>query len=169
MTRFNAVCYFQKVAESLIEIGHTPEKPRFFRVRSLATLDELLVRLPAACFPAILVHDSIDGAIGDIATSDVYLDEPQLVFYVLHKVRQGKESDVDAAIQRSKAIGLKILSLMLRHKNRDMHGLQLLDFSRIPYQSVGPLADNCFGMMFMLSVIDHADLIFLADDWSTEW
>lgn len=166
---FNAVAYFEQVARKLKAIGHTDDNPRFFRIRSLAGLDELLTNLPQASFPAIMVHDLVDGVLGDFSVSDNYVEEPQTIFYVLQKATFGDEASIDAAISNCRTIGYKIISRMLHHRNTAQHDLDFIDLSSIPFQSVGPLGDQCYGMMYMLSVADHLDLRSNTADWNDNW
>lgn len=167
---FNAVNYFETAAIKHKSIKHSDNQKRFFRVRSLSTLDELLTNLPAASFPAIMVHDMIDGTLGDFSISNSYNDEPQVVFYVVDKVLYSEQDEqVADATNRCHTIGLSIISQMMRHRRQRKHGLQFLDMSRVPYQSVGPMADNVFGMMYMLNVINPIDLTFKTDDWDGSW
>jgi hypothetical protein len=166
---FNAITYFEKVARKLIAIGHTDTEQHFFRIRSLSTLDELLNNLPSANFPALMVHDTIDGVIGDFSTSNNYADEPQFIFYILQRAEFGDDASIDAAIQQSRDIGTKIIAKMLQHSNLGMYDLEFIDFSRIPYQSIGPLGDHCFGMMYMFNVMNHLELLTDLEDWDGNW
>lgn len=166
---FDAVSYFRTAAIKLRDIEHSDEEPRFFRIRSLSGMDELLNNLGAANFPALLVHDTLDGAIGDFANTDSFMDEPQIIFYVLDKADITDPSSVDTAIQNAHAIGNKIIAMMLKHKNTERHGLQYLDMTNIPYQSVGPIADHCFGMMYIIGVTEHIELIVDSEDWDGSW
>ncbi len=166
---FNAITYFEKVARKLKAIGHTDTEQHYFRIRSLSTLDELLNNLPSANFPALLVHDTIDGVIGDFSVSDNFADEPQFVFYILQKADFTDEASVDEAVQLCRSIGTKIIAQMLRHSSLAMHGLQFIDLSRIPYQSIGPLGDQCFGMMYMFNVLTHIELLTDPEDWDGSW
>jgi hypothetical protein len=166
---FDALSYFENVAKKHVQILHTDSEKHFFRTRSLATLDELLNDLSTANFPALMVHDTIDGMLGDFGQSDSYIDEPQFIFYVLQRVDFGDHVAVDDAIQQCRQIGKSILARMLRHKVRGEHGLDFLDMSRISYQSVGPIHDNVYGMMYMMSVADDAGLLYNAEDWDGNW
>jgi len=166
---FDAVTYFRTAATKLLDIEHSEEEQHFFRIRSLAGMDELLNTLGTASFPALLVHDTIDGAIGDFANTDSFMDEPQIIFYVLNKADITDQSSVDTAIRGAHAIGNKIIAMMLKHKHQDKHGLQFLDVGNIPYQSVGPIGDYCYGMMYIISVTEHIELIVDTDDWDGSW
>lgn len=166
---FDAITYFETVARKLKEIGHTDIEKHFFRTRSVAALDELLDELPNANFPALMVHDTIDGALGDFNQADSYMEEPQYVFYVLQQAEMGNRQSVDDAITQCRSIGRKIIAQMIRHRQRGEHGLDLMDTGRIPFQTVGPLADQVYGVMYMFYVSDDAGLLHDADDWEESW
>lgn len=166
---FDALTYFRTMATKLNDIGHTEENEHFFRVRNLYDMNELLDRLSNANFPALLINDSMDGSMGDFAMSDNYLDEPQFVFYVLAEADITNQASIDQAVQTAKTIGQKIISMMLRHKMQGKHGLEFLDMTNIPYQTIGPIGDFCYGMMFFVNVSEHIELIVNPEDWDGSW
>lgn len=166
---FEPASYFQKVAQHLKVLNPETGQSRFFRIRSVASLDELLASLPSASFPALMVHVSKDGMIGDLSKSDVPVDQPQLVFYVMDRATFGNEASVEAAINRCHQLANTILAKMLQHRSQSRHGLEFLDFSGISYQSVGPLGDHCFGMMYLFRVIQPIELYCHDNDWKSDW
>lgn len=166
---FDAVSYFRTAATKLKAIQHSSQNPKFFRIRSLIAMDELLNSLSVASFPALLVHDTIDGSIGDFASTESFIDAPQCIFYVLNKADITDPSSIDTAVRNAHAIGNKIISMMLSHKSKAKYGLQFLDISNIPYQTVGPIADNCFGIMYIISVAEHIALTVNTADWDGSW
>lgn len=163
--RFNPVTYFQNIASKNKAIAHSSDTPHFFRIRSLATLDDLLNSMSIANYPALLVHDTIDGTLTDAFKSDNYMDDAQTVFYVVQRVEYDSPEDIDTAIKNCRDIGRQILAKMLRDKAKGLSGLQFLDFASIPYQSIGPVADNVYGMMYMISVLDDAGLVYDNTKW----
>jgi hypothetical protein len=163
---FNFITYMRDCAEKLNSIGHTEETPRFFRISGLLQLDELLGNISNISFPALLVHDNTEGLIADRSVSDNYLDSPYLVFYVIQHVPYADYDAQQEAKADCKTIGLKILARMLRDKKHGLHGLTFMQFNNIPYQNIGPIGDNCHGVMFSFSVPDTANLIYNADDWN---
>jgi len=165
-TKFDFITYMRDCATRLKDIGHSESSQKFFRISSLIQLDEVLGNLSEIAFPALLVHDNVEGTVGDINISDNYLDSSFYVFYVIKHVEYGNYQQQEDAKADCKAIGLKILSRMLRDKKRGNLGLTFLQFANIPYQTVGPLGDNCFGVMFSFSVPDTANLIYNAEDWN---
>jgi hypothetical protein len=166
---FDPVTYFEKVASNLKDIGHSDTTPRFFRTRTVASLDELLDQISSAQFPALMVHDTIDGALGDFYQSDSYMEEPQYVFYVLQQAEFGNQQSIGDAIEQCRAIGRKILAQMIQHRYRGQHGLDFMDTGRIPFQTVGPLHDNVYGMMYMFYLSQEAAMQHDSEDWEESW
>lgn len=166
---FDPVAYFRMVALHLKDLHSENGQNRCFRIRSVASLDELLGSLPSASFPALMVHSSKDGLLGDLSKSDVPVDQPQLVFYVMDRAGFGDEASVEAAISRCHQLANAILAKMLQHRSQARHGLEFLDFSGISYQSVGPLGDHCFGMMYLFKLVQPIDLSCHDNDWKTDW
>jgi hypothetical protein len=164
---FNFITYMRSCAETLKDIGHTEQTPKFFRISGLLELDEVLSNLSDMGFPAMLVHDNTEGVIADRAPSDNYLDTPYYVFYIVQHVSYADHDAQELAKAQCKTIALKILARMLRDKKRGKNGLTFLQFNNIPYQGIGPIGDNCHGVMFTFQVPDSANLIYNADDWNT--
>jgi len=165
-TKFDFITYMRDCATRLKDIGHSESSPKFFRISGLVQLDEVLGNLSDIAFPAMLVHDNTEGNIADRNISDNYLDSPYFTFYIVDHVEYGNYQKQQEAKANCKAIGMKILARMLRDKKRGNLGLTFLQFSNIPYQSIGPIGDNCYGVMFSFSVPDTANLIYDPDDWN---
>lgn len=166
---FDFISYMRNCAINLKDIGHTDDAPKFFRISGLIQLEEVLGNLSEITFPALLVHDNAEGTIGDRNISDNYLDTPYYIFYVVKHAAYGKYEDQEKAKADCKKIGLKILAKMLRDKKRGNNGLTFLQYSNIPYQSIGPIGDNCYGVMFSFSVSDSATLIYSVNDWESDF
>lgn len=165
--QFNFITYMRDCATRLKAIGHTEQTPKFFRISSLAQLDELLSMISDIGYPALLIHDNMDGAIGDRSTSNNYLDIPNYTFYVVEHVSLNDHDAKQQVITNCKNIGLKILAKM-KHDKLDLNqGLTFLQFDNIPYQTIGPIGDNCHGVMFTISVPNQAQITYNADDWTT--
>jgi len=164
---YNHKTYMLDCATRLTDIGHTEDAPKFFRISSIGHLDEVLSNLTQIQFPALLVHDNMEGSLGDRNTSNNYIDTPYYVFYIVKHVELEDHDGREAAKKECKTIGLKILSKMVHDKRDLLHGLTFLQFANIPYQTIGPIGDRCFGVMFSFSVSENANLIYDTNDWDT--
>lgn len=162
---FNFITYMADCATRLRDIGHSATSPRFFRASGLAQLEELLTNLPDAVFPAMVVHNNEEGVLGD-SRSDNYHDTPYYAFYIVDRVPISDHDAREQAIAASKAIGLKIFARMLRDRRNNLNGLTQLNFGNVPYQTIGPIGDNCFGVMFTFTVTNPALITYNADDWT---
>lgn len=165
MEQFDFIGYLTDCAVKLRDIGHSDNNRRFFRISGITELDELLTNLSKAQYPALLADENHTGAIADRNTSNNYVDSPFYTFYVVQHVPLEDHDAREAAKLQTKQIGLKIISRMLRHKLHGEFGLTFLQFGNIPYQSVGPLGDNCYGCMFSIIVPTVAQIFYNADDW----
>lgn len=165
METFDFIAYMRDCAIRLRDILHTPETPRFFRISGLSQLEELLSSLPEAHFPALLVENNADGRMADPARSDNYVDIPYYVFYVLDKAPFGDFDRIEQVKASTKRTGQKIFARMLHDRANYANGLVMLRFDQVPYQSVGPLGDGCYGTMFSFSVVNPAPLKHDALDW----
>jgi len=163
---FNFKEYMLDCATRLKDVGHTEDQLKFFRVSSIGHLDEVLSNLSNIEFPALLIQDNMEGNLGDHNTSNNYIDTPYYVFYIIKHVGHENHDQREEAKKECKTIGFKMLSKMVNDKRNLIHGLTFLQFVNIPYQTIGPIGDNCFGVMFSFSVSDNANLVYNANDWN---
>lgn len=174
MADFDFKTYMADCAIKMKAIGHTENKPRFFIVSSIAALEGLLGRLTTgASFPGIIIYDTQEGFFGDGSTSQNWLDNPDYTFYVVDKLAKLNDTDSAELLKRScKDIGFKIIARMLKHKKEalrsgnDPYGLELFKKQNFPYQTIGPIGNNCYGVMFNITVPRVADMVYTNDDWS---
>ena len=75
---------------------------------------------------------------------------------------------VEEVKRSTKSIGQKIISRMLHDRRNYANGLVMLRFDNVPYQSVGPIGDNCYGTMFTFTVINPVQASFDEKDWLEE-
>ena len=169
MDQFDFIGYMRDCAVRLTDIRHDELQPRFFRISGISQLEELLSSLPQAHTPALLVENNTDGRVGDANRSDNFLDIPYHVFYVILKASINDHDAIQQAKRESKRIGFKILGRMLHDRRHYAHGLVMLNFDSIAYQSVGPLGDHCYGTMFSFTVSNGADLGYHEADWLPEF
>lgn len=165
MEKFDFIAYMLDCATRLKAIGHTGANPRFFRVSGLSGLEEYMQKLNEAQYPAMIVHDNQEGAVGDRQFSDNFMDIPYFVFYIVSRPEYGNADASEAAKKTCKAIGFKIIAKMLRDKRRGLNGLSFLNIDNIPYQTIGPIGDQAVGVMFSFTVSDQTDLLYNAADW----
>lgn len=160
---YNHKTYMLDCAIRLKAIGHTAEAPKFFRYSSLGHLDEMLSNLKKMEFPALGIPDNQDGSIGN--SHDNTVDTPQYDFCIVKHVDLEDHDAREAAKAECKAIGFKIIARLRYDARKLHHGLTFLSFSNIPYQTIGPIGDNCFGVLFSIHVADNANLVFVTEDW----
>lgn len=161
---FDFITYMADCATRLKDIGHSESAPRFFRASGITQLEELLSSLPDAQFPAMVVHNNEDGVLGD-SRADNFHDTAYYAFYIVDRVEFNDHDARQDVIAASKATALKILAKMLRDRRYNLNGLTQLNFGNIPYQTIGPIGDNCYGVMFTFTVTNPANVIYDEDEW----
>lgn len=167
---YDNVAYIELCAAKLKAIRHTAAKPRFHIMNGLANLDQLLQNLHHADTGFhLLASGNIDGAIG--YSSDNPTDRQMNQFYALKRVDVNNYNDIATAKKECKALAQKVIGKMLydcylaNTTPADPHGLKNLEVRSFSYQTVGPLADNFFGIEVTFDVFNKTDLVFVANDW----
>lgn len=168
MEKFDFITYMLDCAVRLKDIQHTEENQRFFRISGISQLEELLANLPDVSVPALMVENNEQGRFSDPGPSDNFLDIPYFAFFVIDKAPFNDFDQIEAVKSKTKAIGLKILSRMLNDRRHYRKGLVMLKFDSVPYQSIGPIGDNCFGTMFSFTVQNMANTRHNPEDWLPE-
>jgi hypothetical protein len=167
MEKFDFLTYMLQCAEELKELKHGENYNRFFRITGLTQLEELLFNLSDANYPAMMVENNQVGNLTDRGSSDNVVDVPYHTFMIIEKAEFNDHDAVEAAKASCKAIGLKIISRLIRDKRRMLNGLVFLDVSGIAYDTFGPIADNTYGVSFSFTVPWQADVTFNSADWLT--
>lgn len=163
--------YFKTLAEQHKEILHTDNNCRIFRISGIAGIEELLGQQTDMEFPAVLVEVNDDGTIGDESQSDNYLDKPSHPFFIIDRAEPGDDDALEASRQRTKRIGFEFIARM-RHErygtDDPKNPLLFLDFSNIPYQTIGPFGDSITGCMFTLRFNQVSDYFkYNSEKWQT--
>lgn len=168
MEKFDFIPYMKDCAVRLIDILHSEDSPRFFRVSGITQLEELLANLPDAAFPALLAENNMEGRFSDPGPSDNFLDIPFYTFYVIDKAPFNDFDEIEKAKKTTKGIGEKIISRMLHDRRNHRNGLVMLRFDNVPYQNIGPIGDHCFGTMISFTIVNRLNPKCLACDWLPE-
>ena len=162
---FDFAQYMENVAISLKDIQHTNENRKFYKISSIFSLEGFLYDLRNASETIMLIDTSVEGSIGTKG-SDNFMDNPSYKFYILKKSKLSDSNQEEQIKKECKAIGMKILSKMLKDKTQGIEGLLYLDFSQIPYITVGPLANQWYGVEFFFTVRTYNnELVYNPNDW----
>lgn len=159
---FNFISYMHTIAQNLKEVAWDPDDAsakKFFRISSMANMDELIQGLASASAPCIVVEDISAGRFTDIVSRNLH-DNRTYSFMVLDKVPPADYATMATVRQSTYALCIKILSRMMRDYNLDNRvpatriGLRNMDWSSVYYQFVGPLGDNLYGYMVQFTVLN---------------
>lgn len=174
---FDFVTYMRNIATHLKDIGHVEgiDKQRhFFRISSLANFDELLQCINTAQFPALIVEDSLTGKwIGP--NNEQLMDEQSYSFMIIARPDSDSPADRETLLKEMRAIYFKIVSKCLKDQRADKlptfpkTGMAYFNSDTLYYQTVGPLADGCWGIMasFTMDTCVAKDIIYDSDDWTS--
>lgn len=167
---YNHNTYMLDCATRLKALGHTTEKPRFFRANTIIGVEELLNSIGIANYPALVILTSIKGRIGDEARSNNFLDHPFYSAFVIDKPMQTgyTPEQMHDSKQLCKSIMLKIMGKMRSDRQKQSKGLHFMKLLSVPYQEVGPLGAGSYGVMFNFEVTRHDGLPHNTDDWLPE-
>ncbi len=168
---YNHINYMQSCAEVLKAIAHTEASPRFHIIGGIASMDELLQNLSKADEGFhLLAPNNVDGSFS--IANDVPLDKRMLQFYVVKRNPFTDYVGMATAKTECHALAAKIISRMAYHaylanlQGPDTYGLRDLDIRTISYQSVGPLADNFYGIEVTFTLYSGTNFIYNQDDWN---
>jgi hypothetical protein len=167
MEKFDFIEYMLACARELKDVLHSETQQRFFRVTGVTQMEELLFNLPDASYPAIMVENNRNGTLSDRSPSDNYMDMPYYSFMVIDKAGFNDHDLVESAKEKCKAIGMKVISRMVRDKRLMTNGLTFLNVSGIAYTTFGPVADNTYGVSFSFTVPDRAEIGYTPSDWQS--
>lgn len=168
------ITYMRNVAVNLKDIGHIEddeENMHFFRCTSLAQMDELLQNMSVVKFPALIVHDTLEGSLFDNGGAG-YLDGENYFFYVVNHVAVNDFDAQEQAIKDCKSIMKKIIGKMRHDRindfkiiNNPLTNMKYLETNSFNYFSVGPIGDNCFGVYVSFTISEPDGIIYTANDW----
>jgi hypothetical protein len=168
-TLYNHLTYMESIAENLRDIAHSTAKPRFFKSTGLASLDGLMANLSVANLPCLIAEDGCDERLSD-NSSDSIRSLPFYTFYILYQASPGNDTEIMEARSNARATANKVLSRMLRDANVPNFdlGIDIMDFSSVRMQGVGPLGDNGYGVMVTFTLQQEADIDYDTNDWMDE-
>jgi hypothetical protein len=148
----------------------------FFRVSSIANMEELIQNLTGISGYNMVVEDMRLGKFIDNASNNI-LDNQSNVFMLLKQVDNVDAASREQVIKDCRTECMKIWAKMKHDRLNDQKGnvqpktgLRNLDLNSVYYQTVGPLGDNFHGMMYSFNIAPPlaAELVYNENDWLTE-
>lgn len=165
---FDFVSYMRGLAESLKEIQHTEDAPRFHRITNLSLLEEAISNMRRIEGVQLIVEDVLEGDF--IYNGNTLIDRPVYRFYLVkNAVRQDFDSK-EQVKRECKLIAKKIIGRLFHDQYSDesyttTHGLNKLDRSSFAYFSIGPILDLFYGVEVSFSLNEAAGIKYNAEDW----
>jgi hypothetical protein len=163
---YNHIDYMEDVATKLVDILHTPTKPRYFKSTGLASLDGLLANIGKAVLPALVAEDQCDLNLID-NTSDNILARPYYAFYVLYPASPNDDNKIFDARKKALATAKKVVAKMRNDYRYGNYGLINLEVGSFRFMGVGPLGDCGYGVMVTFTIIEDSDTAYNETDWDS--
>jgi hypothetical protein len=174
---YNHVTYMRAIATKLKRIQHVEgddSQKHFFRVSSLANMEELIQNLTGVSGYALVVEDMRMGRFID-NDSENLLDNQSRVFMLIKQVNNADAASRENAIKDCETECMKIFAKMFVDRRNDYKfslktGLRNLDRNSIYYQTVGPLGDNMHGMMYTFNIMPalNSELVYDENEWLSD-
>lgn len=172
---YDHITYMRGIATTLKSVQHVEgdeTKKHFFRVSSVASMDELMQNLSGVSGFNLIVENIRMGRLID-NTSENILDNQSNVFMLLKQANNTDSDSVEQTKKDCEAEAWKILAKMRLDRRNDHKGdvaktgLRNMDFSTVYYQTVGPICDNMYGFMVTFNIAPPAaaKLLFNANYW----
>ena len=184
--------YFHNIAITLKEIAHADQTEsnhsnhsnesthidshrtirKFHRVSGVTQLEELLQNLILTNDTGyqLVIEDNLDSRF--FYNASTLLDSQFYVFYVLKRCKINDFADIEQAKEGCKSVLKKILSKMFRDYDADhimqtanVNGLRAFQKNSITIQTIGPLADNYWGLICSFTLSDNPGIKFNPADW----
>lgn len=165
MTTFNFIDYMLDIAVRLKELQHTETDKHFSRVSSIVGLEEYLSNMSFNTGWQLVVVDTRSGRFDDGSYSDNLMDNQLYTFYLVKSIDTNDFDAREDLIKDCEAIVRKILSKMFYDKRERLNGLLDLQRSSISYDTIGPIGNECHGLMVFFTVLDASDISYSATDW----
>ena len=168
---FDLVNYMEDVAKKHRQIKHTLTQPKFFRCSGIANVEELLSNLTNANGIILMADINLGGTV--IGNTESFTDIPVFTYHVMMQAAFNDMQLQDEAKKTCKTIGMNILAKLKYDRHQDnfsngTSGLRALDLSRIPYDTIGPIANGWYGCMFTFRIHQKASdsgMVYNAEDY----
>lgn len=154
------VSYLRGLAESHVDILHTPAEPHFFRIN----IEDALDRITALRSPMVIL-ESFEGSFTGPNDDQLY-DQLRCGFMILETVKQGDHAAQDLVLKRTRALMRDFISKMRNDKKcRTQPWLQHLKVNSVRYYKVGPLMVDKYGWLCEFSVDTPLNLSLNPAKW----
>ena len=168
---FDLISYMEDVAKTHRSIGHTLASPKFFRCTGIGNVEELLQNMSSAQGTIIMADINLGGTI--FGETESFSDQPAFTYYVIKQASFSDLEEQSMIKQECKTLGLAILAKLKYDRYQDnfnsgVNGLKALDLTRIPYDTIGPIANHWYGCMFTFRLnvkASDSGMVYNAEDY----
>jgi hypothetical protein len=142
MDKFEPFEYFKNKIQSVGITG-------IYRVNGIGSLEELLSQSSTLKSTIMLVKDGTDGV---LSINSGNFDSSYHTIYIMKHVMPGSSDSRIKAKQLCKNLGKKIFMQMANDYEVIDNDTLRIDFSRISYNELGPIAQNFYGYSFSFTI-----------------
>ena len=173
--------YFRHIAVHLKDVAHSPISfgegqgvRKFHRVSGITQLEVLLHNLVLTTDDGyqLVIEDNLDSRF--LYNAATLLDEQYYVFYVIKRCRVSDFDAIEQVKEGCKTVAKKIFSKLFRDHEADWkmqsantNGLRGFQKKSITIQTIGPLADQHWGLMCSFTIADNPAIHYDPADWLT--
>jgi hypothetical protein len=168
MANFNFTEYMLDIAVRLIELQHSDDDKHYSRVSSLPGMEEYLSNMTFNSGWQLIVVDNRTGQFDDGSFSDNLIDRQLYSFYLVKSVETNDFDAREELIKEAETILKKILSKFFYDKRNSLYGLLDLQRSSITYDTIGPIGNDCHGLMVHFTLLNASDIAYSENDWISE-
>lgn len=162
---FNFSEYMLNIATTLKALSHSDTNPCFSKVSSLPKLEEFLGNIRSNKGLQLVIVDTHTGRFDDSSKSDNLLDHQLYTFFLFRNVTINDHAERQQTLIEITAILHSILSKFMKDRKEYNLGLEHLKRSSINYDTIGPIGNNCHGLMVHFTINSFPDLTFDAEKW----
>jgi hypothetical protein len=166
---FNAVTYFEAMAEAVNDISTSGGTNHFTQVSSLQELEGFIAEMQSLKGVQLVLMDTLRGKFTD-RNADKLINQRFVTFFILKHMADATFQGKNTVISDVKAIGDQIIARMLHHRRNYLHNMHLLNVDSITFEQVGPLGSYWYGLNYSFFIYDYpGDIAYNADNYTEEW
>ena len=154
--------YAEQVARRLRRIGHTPERPRFFRAFGLEDLFTFEDKLSSVSGFVLIAVNGYESDSSD-NRADGLTDTCQYAYIVARNTVGDRPETIQSAFEESRRLCKQIRNLLLLDDR--LRGILRRDTQ---INGIGPIGDNFYGCMLSISVEEPEGYGLDGEEWVTD-
>ena len=161
---FDYITYIQEIAANLKLLQNTDDSDNFSKASSLPKMEEYLSEINSRAGFQLMILDSIAGKYQD-DKSDNFLDRTIYTFFIFKYVELNNFIQRTSVISVCKTILHQILSKFFLDRMNYENNMEFLQRSSINYDTIGPIGNNCHGIMVHFAMLNAPEISYDSNEW----